>query len=226
MRMRPLFLVLLLANLGLFAYAYLVRQSSGPERQIPLLQMNPEKIQPLKATAVPSAKAKPDAARPVPTACVEWGVFAGPDVARADAAMATLELPAPQVVRTITDAAGYWVYIPPLKTKAEADKKVGELKALGIPDFFVVQDAGNWRFAISLGIFRTEDGAKTFLGGLRDKGVRSAIIERRENFLKQVAYFVKEPAPDVVAKIAVLQRDFPGSEVKAVTCPAGGDEKS
>jgi len=141
-------------------------------------------------------------------------------VARAEGALAQLELPAGQVERVVTDADGYWVHIPPLKTRAEADRKARELMDLGVTDFLVVQDAGQWRNAISLGIFRTDEAAQTFLAKLKQQGVRSAIAARRENFLKQVAFHVREPDQETVARVTALQQYFPGSEVKAGPCPA------
>jgi hypothetical protein len=56
---------------------------------------------------------------------------------------------------------------------------------------------------------------------LKAGGVPGVALERRDNLLKQVAYRVREPDPDVVARLAALQRDFPGTEVKAVPCPPG-----
>jgi hypothetical protein len=152
-------------------------------------------------------------------ACVEWGNFAGPGVARAEAALAQLDLASGQVERVVIDAGGYWVHIPPLKTKGEADRKVRELIDLGVTEFFVVQDAGPWRNAISLGIFRTEEGAQTFLAGLRKRGVRSAIVARREDFLKQVAFYVREPSEATVAQLTLIQQEFPDSEIRAGACP-------
>jgi hypothetical protein len=49
--------------------------------------------------------------------------------------------------------------------------------------------------------------------------VRSAIAARRENFLKQVAFYVREPSEATVARMTALQREFPGSEIKAGPCP-------
>jgi hypothetical protein len=83
----------------------------------------------------------------------------------------------------------------------------------------VVQDAGQWRNAISLGIFRTDEAAQAFRAGLRQRGVRSAIVTRRENFLKQVTFYVREPGEGVVARLTALQQEFPGSEMKAGPCP-------
>jgi len=221
--MRLLFLLLVLANAAFYAYAFVARQQGGVDSQIPLLQINPEKIGIVKAAGgVAPGKTKSAALPPGLAPCLEWGLFAGPDVARADAAIARLDLPQALVQRMVADVGGYWVYIPPLKTRAEVDMKIGELKALGVVDFFAVQDQTQWRNAISLGIFKSEEAAKNFLARLREKGVRSAVIERRENFLKQIAYFVREPGELMVTKLAELQREFPGSEIKAVACPPDG----
>ena len=93
-------------------------------------------------------------------------------------------------------------------------------------DFFIVQDAGQWRNAISLGIFKTEDVAQAYLARLKERGVRSAVAERRENFLKQIAFLVREPDPGLVARLAALQQEFPGSDLKATQCPAAVAAKS
>lgn len=222
--MRILFLLLVLANAVFYAYAFVARERAGADNQIPLLQISPEKIKLISSIAgMGAAQRKPAVARPqasaAPAACLEWGVFAGPEVARADAVVAGLGFPEAQVMRTVVDAGGYWVYIPPLKSKSEVDKKIGELKGLGVEDFFPVQEATPWRNAISLGIFKTDDAAKNRLAELRGKGVRSAVAERRENFLKQIAYYVREPGEATVAKLAELQREFPGTQIKAVACP-------
>jgi hypothetical protein len=229
-----------------YAYAFVARQQDGAANRIALLQINPEKIRivraagsapsqkprpavPAKTTAPPAspvpAKTAGPAASPAPAACLEWGLLAGPDVARADAAIARLDLPQVMVQRVVADVGGYWVYIPPLKNKAEVDKKIRELKGLGVTDFYAVQDQTPWRNAISLGIFKSEDAAKNFLAGVLGKGVRSAVVERRENFLKQIVYLVRDPGDPMVAKLAELQREFPGTEIKAVACPAADAAK-
>lgn len=229
--MRALFLLLVLANLVFFAYAHIAREGAGGEGQISQLQIAPERIKLLQSMGQVSAdkpktpgKAIPPTpsrtATAAPAACLEWGVFAGPAVAKAEAALAKIELPQAQIERTVTDAGGYWVYMPPLKAKVEVDRKVAELKKLGVTEFFVVQDAGQWRNAISLGIFRTEEAAQAFLSKLKERGVRSAIAARRENFLKQVAFYVREPSDVTVVRLTIIQQEFPGSEIKAGPCPA------
>jgi len=233
--MRALFLLLILANLAYFGYSRVALEGAGSGNQVAQLQISPDRIKLLKAAGgalpesrpAPAKSIAPVAPKPapaVPAACLEWGIFAGPNVARAEGALARLELPAGQVERVLTDAGGYWVHVPPLKTKADVDRKARELRDLGVTEFFVVQDAGQWRNAISLGIFRTDEAAQTFLAKLKQQGVRSAIAARRENFLKQVAFHVREPDEATVARVTALQQEFPGSEVKAGPCPAAATE--
>ncbi|MBS1218855.1 MAG: Sporulation domain protein [Proteobacteria bacterium] len=221
--MRTLLLLLLLVNLGFFAYHHYLGETDEAAAQIALLQISPEKIVSLAAeTSSSVAPAAVPASPPVPAACVEWGAFAGADVARADAAIAALALPAGVTQRRVTDVDGYWVHMAPLKTKGEVDRKVGELKALGVEEFFVVQDPGPWRNAVSLGLFKNEAAAQTELDRLRQRGVRSAMVTRREKLLKQVAFFVREPDAATIARLAELQRDFPTAEIKAGSCPVAG----
>jgi hypothetical protein len=236
--MRTFFLLLVLVNLAFFAYGHVALEGGGPESRIPQLQVAAEKIRLVKGAerAAPAAKprvpgkaapsAPPVTATAAPTACVEWGNFAGPNVAKAETALVQLELAPGQVERVVTDAGGYWVYIPPLKTRSEADRKVRELMDLGVTEFFVVQDPGPWRNAISLGIFRTDESAQGFLAGLRQRGVRSAIAARRENFLRQVAFYVREPSEATIAQLLLIQQEFPGSEVRAGPCPPAAEPGS
>lgn len=218
--MRLLLIMLLVVNLGFFAFHRFLDEPVDTSAQIAALQISPEKIRTVATEVAPAVSAPVAvAAVPPPAACVEWGAFGGPDVARADVALAALALPAEAVQRRVIDIDGYWVHMPVLKTKAEVDRKLGELKALGVTDFFVVQDAGPWRNAVSLGLFKSEDAANAELERLRQRGVRSAVVTRREKFLKQVSFFVREPSAATIARITELQRDFPAVELKAVSCP-------
>lgn len=211
--MRAFFLLIVLANLAFFAWDRYLREPVSAEERIQQVQITPEKIR-LVNTRVPPAT-------PVAAAvCMEWGAFAGAAVARADAAMEELALPAAQVDRVVMEASGYWVYIPPLKSKGEAEKAGRALKGLGVTDYSVVQDQTQWRNAISLGIFRTDEAAQAFLASLKKKGVTDAVAEKRESFLKQVVFYVREPSEATVAKLAAIRSTLPASEVRAVPCPS------
>lgn len=215
--MRLLFLLLLLANVGFYAYGLVGAERAGADPQFHLLEINRDKIKIMKERG--EAPAKDQEARARMAICVEWAVLAGSDLARADAALAALALPPSMIERTVTDAGGYWVYLPPAKSKSQLDRNISQLTSLGVTEFFVVQEGSAWRNAISLGIFKNEDAAKVFLESLRAKGLQSAVAERREKFLKQIAYYLREPSDATIAKLAQLQRDFPGTRIRAVACP-------
>lgn len=233
--MRVLFLVLVLANLAFFAWDRYLREPLSAEARIQQVQMSPEKIRlvnvpgktqpaakpPVAADPDKTEKAeKPEKPEKVQAACLSWGAFIGPqDAARADAAMAEAKLPPAQVRRMLTDVDGYWVLIPPQKSQAEIGKTIDHLKALGIADYSVVPEPPQWRNAISLGIFRTEEAAHTLLAEVRKKGVTDAGVERRERFFQQVTYYVREPDEATVARLAALRARVAGSDVKAVACP-------
>ena len=217
--MRVLFLLLVLANLAYFAWDRYLRAPVNTETRIQQVQITPEKIRIVDA---PAQRLSPAAAGPAATvaaaACLEWGAFIGPEAARADAAIAELGLPAERIRRVATDMKGYWVLIPPFNSKAEADKAADALKSLGIADYSVVTDPPRLN-AISLGLFRTEEAAQNLLAAARKKGVKDAVMELRENFFRQVVYYIREPNEATVAKLATLRASMPGTDVKAVSCP-------
>jgi hypothetical protein len=223
--MRTLLLLLLLANLGFFAYHHLTGADDEAAAQIALLQISPERISTVAAGPLPPVSGNSPAVAAALAACVEWGTFGSAEAARADAALATLALPADVLQRRVADVDGYWVHLPPLKTRAEADRKVGELKGLGVEEFFVVQEAGPWRNAVSLGLFKNEEAARVALERLLQRGVRAAVIVRREKLLKQVTFYLREPDAPTVARLTELQRDFPATTIKAGVCPSAENNK-
>jgi hypothetical protein len=150
--------------------------------------------------------------------CLEWGDFSGPDLTRAVAALSALQLGEKLSQRQVERDIGYWVYIPPLRNKAAVNRKVDELKALGIREYFIIQSAGSWRNAISLGVFKTSEAAQNFLNHLRTKGVRTAKVGERASKLKATIFRLNRIEAATEAKLTVMQKDFAGSELKNVPC--------
>jgi hypothetical protein len=230
--MRWLFILLLAANIAFGGYVWLREHAPNPDAQLSRLQVNadqvriipaPERPAPPPALAPPPASgaAEGPAAAPVPGTCVEWGSFGGGELARAQAAIDRLAL-GDRVRRVeVAVTAGYWVYIPPQKSRAEMERKAAELKALGVTDYYPVTEANRWRHAISLGIFRSEEGAKKYLALLRGKGVRSAVAGKRDQRVTQSAFLIRSPNEEDSANLVVLKSEFPGSELRALECPSG-----
>jgi hypothetical protein len=237
--MRIIFLLLLAANLALLAWSQHFSPSDGAvDPQPARRQINPEKIRVLQdrepaasAAAAPNPVAKP-AAPPVagqgapvvagatpaaPGACSEWGGFAIAEAPKAEQALAPLALGARLVQRRSDETAGWWVFIPPQSNRAAALKKTAELKALGIDDYFILQDEGKMRWAVSLGIFSTEEAARNRLEALRAKGVRSAQTGERDTPVSKVWFQVRNADAALQAKLKELAQGSPGTEVR--DCP-------
>lgn len=215
--MRWVFFVLLAANLALAAYAYMRDHAPSPDAQLLRQQLNAEQIR-IVAPRPPPASA-PVVAAPAASVCVEWGSFGAADLPKAQAAVDALALGERLRRIEVSIATSYWVYIPPLRSKAEMERKTGELKERGVDDYSPILEAGRWRYAIALGVFRNEDGARKHLAALRAKGVRSAQIGEREQKITQAAFLLRDPTDEQALRLGNLKNGFPGSEVRAVECP-------
>lgn len=193
--MKAVVFFLLFANLLFFAYSGgYFGASENPDAARVRQQVNPERIEvvgrgepPRQGAAIESGKQAAGSAEPAPAkaalapeTCLVWTGLPGKDADRL-LALVKEKFSEYRPERQVGPGEGgsWWVFIPPLPGKAEADKKAGELKGFGIDDYFIVQDAGPNRFAISLGVFSAEAGANEHLAGLRAKGVKSARVGKR-----------------------------------------------
>jgi hypothetical protein len=236
--MRAVFLLLIAANLALFAWARYyagadgttdpeplrrqlkpesIRILTGPELAgLPALKPKPgmEAAQGALAAAAPGASAEAPPAPAAPAACTEWGGFAIAEAPRAEQALAPLALGARLTQKRSEETAGWWVFIPPQGNRAAALKKTAELKSLGVDDFFVIQDEGKSRWAVSLGVFSSEEAARSRLDALRAKGVRSAQTGERETPVTKVWFQARGAVAAQQAKLREIAQAFPGTEVR------------
>jgi hypothetical protein len=208
---RALFLLLVFANLGFFAWArgYLGGHEQGREPERLANQIAAEKL----AVVTPAAGGGDAGAKPAKDACQ---LVTGLPLAEADAfkaALAGLEVD----IRPVEGATSYWVHIPPLASKPAAEKKAGELRGLGIKDFYIVQDDGPTHNAISLGLFKSEAAATEFLQGLSKQGVKSARIETRSTAPQSARAIVKGPAEALGTRLTELLAKTPGAAM--APCP-------
>lgn len=120
-----------------------------------------------------------DAGKPVVLVCAEIGNFNAEDAKRFSAQLAPLALGPRVTQRQVQEVATHMVYIPPQGDKEAAEKKAGELRRLGVSDFFIIQDNSPLRWGISLGVFKMEEAARAHLANLNQKGVRTARIGQR-----------------------------------------------
>lgn len=202
-------LLLLLVNVALGSYIYLQRTRPNPDANLVNLQMNAEQIR------IVAPRERP----PATAACLQWRSFNAAELARALSALEALALGERLSASELSVTVRWWVYMPPQNSRANMEKKAEELRDLGITEYYPVTDVGPWRYAISLGIFRSEAGANAFLEQMRGKGVRSALVGEREQRAIHSVLTIRQPQPNEAAKLAELSGDFPGTELRSVECP-------
>lgn len=223
--MRILFLLLLAASLGFFAWSRFLAAPDPAIDPLPLSQqVDPQKLQVISESELakipPPAAPKPKPAppppapappEPVPLACLEWGSFSPADAVRAEQRLQPLGLGARLAQFRGEETAGWWVFIPPQPNRATAQRKAAELKKLGVDDYFVVQEEGRLRWALSLGVFRAEDAAKAHLDALRAKGVRSAQVGQRETRVPKHWFQVRTVDQALNARLQEIAKEFEGA---------------
>lgn len=217
--MRAIFLLLLAVNLAWFAWTRYYAESEPASDPQPLgRQIAPEKIRIIggaELARLPAAKPGPGTVQPqAVAACVEWGGFALAEAPRAEQALEPLALGARLAQNRTEETAGWWVFIPPQGSRPAAMKKTVELKAFGVDDYFVVQDEGRMRWAISLGVFRSEDAANSRLEALRARGVRSAQTGERDTQVAKIWFQVRGAEASLQARLRDLAQGFPGTELR------------
>jgi len=169
---------------------------------------------------LPSADKSADkpADKKVALACLFWSDLPMADADRLERLLAE-KFSAFKPARSVTPGSStYWVFVPPLASKPDADRKAAELKKLGVPEFFIVQDPGPNRLAISLGIFSSEEAAKERLDALRALGVRSAKSGERSAKPALVALEAAGPEAQQGALREAVQVLLP--EARAGSCKA------
>ena len=224
--MRAIFLLLLAANLALFAWSNFYASPDGAADPEPARrQVNPESIRLLagpELAGLPLLKPKPAPETQAPGgaaggSCAEWGGFSVAESPRAEQVLEPLALGARLSQRRSEEKAGWWVFIPPQGNRAAAQKKTAELKSLGIDDYFILQEESSMRWAVSLGVFSSEEAAKTRLEALRAKGVRSAQTGERETLVTKIWLQVRGADAALLAKLKEYAKALPGTEVR--DCP-------
>jgi len=214
--MRWVFLLLLAVNIGFGVFVFFMDKALNPDAQLIALQMNADKVRIVPPRPAPAPALVTASTR---AACIEWGGFGTGELARAQGALDRLGLGARARRVEVSVTAGYWVFIPPQRSQVAMERKVTELRKLGVNEYFLIVDPGRWRYAISLGVFRSEAGATRYLAQLRQKGVRSATVGEREQRVTQTAFLIREPTEEESANLAELKNEFPGSELRVVECP-------
>ena len=211
--MRIVLILLLLANLTLYAYT---RLDSGSGEAVLLQdQIQPDKIKLLTPQQV--ATLGPSKMAALADVCIEWGPFADSERTRALADVEPLGLGRLLTQKRVEFENGFWVTIGPFPNRGAAETRVTELRRQGAKDL-AIADAGRGLFAVSFGSFRTETAAGARVNELAALGINLAKVQPRGAAITQTLLVVRDPPQPVVARLKDLQAQYPGTDVKVGTC--------
>lgn len=233
--MRALLVFLILANLLAMASTQGWLGTSTPQGEPERLsnQLNADRIvlRPGEPAPAPHEPGQAAPAANPPTPADQPATAAPPDEKSGEICVALAgltEVQADTLAQTLAGNAGlrterrsgttpnaWWVRIPPAGGREGAERRVTELRALGIEDLFIVQDSGPNQYAVSLGLFKTEPKAQQHLAFLQGKRVRGAAITTRSTVVHRIE--VRGPATTVQTASqsrAVLQSGATVSECK------------
>lgn len=222
---RAIFLMLLLANLGLFAWyrwylqpgekapapapaltakpLQLMSELTPAEKKALATQAAPAATVPMLATVAPApATAAPSI---VSQTCASYGPFPSADAAgQALARLKAAGLTGSQHLVPGKAKLGYWVYLPPFGSRKEADAASNLLKKRGVTDIYVVADEAN-RNAISLGVFSQKDGAVQRQKEIRKLGYKPQMAER---FRDEARYWIDAKGAEAALPQADVFKDL------------------
>ncbi|MCK9259219.1 MAG: SPOR domain-containing protein [Azoarcus sp.] len=191
-------------------------------------QLHPDRIKMLTPTSAPEDKAAtetPAAPEPAPPPdvvappqepppvaaaliCRAWSGLNASDADRLSARLAAAGMTPRQ--RSVEVPSSWWVRIPPQPNRDAADRQARALRAKGVDDLFIVQEAGPNQFAISLGLFKTEASSRLHLSQLRAKGVRGAGIATRTTIEYRIEVDGEEAQLTPIADDEALTRHLTG----------------
>jgi hypothetical protein len=169
-----------------------------------------------KVAAAPAALVAAPAAQTV--ACTEIGPLDAGNARRFETRLAALALGPRQSRQAVQaqDVTSWLVNIPPQGSKEAADRKAAELRNLGIGNFYIMNGDSPLKFAISLGMFKTESGARTLLAQLTKLGVHSARITPRGPQTTHYVYRMRDLDAATRKRVAGFAERYEGGEVR--TC--------
>ena len=172
------------------------------------------------APATVAANTVTPVAAPAPApafACTEIGPLDATDARRFEARLAALDLGDHQSRQTVQaqDVTSWLVHIPPQGSKEAADKKAAELRSLGVDNFYIMQGDSPLKYAISLGVFKTESGAEALLAQLGKQGVHTARIAPRGPQTVHYVYRVRGLDAATRKRIEGYAERYDGAEIKS-----------
>ena len=108
--------------------------------------------------------------------------------------------------RRADDITSWWVYVAP--SQGDVAKRVADLRERGVSDLYVMPD-GQWKGAISFGLFRQEELAVALQKTIAQRGVRNVRVAPRGPSAGRITLQVRPIADAVVAELSKLRTAMP-----------------
>ncbi|HEX4884671.1 MAG TPA: SPOR domain-containing protein [Casimicrobiaceae bacterium] len=210
--MRVILILLLLANVALFALTRLDSVAAGEPQRL-AEQVQPDKIQLLTAQQV--AALNPAKASSLADVCAEWGPLGDADYKRALAELAPLNLGGLLAQRRV-EADGFLVTLNGFASRAAAERRAAELRGRGIGDVAVIERNGVPM--LSLGVFRTEQAANGRADALAQAGIAGTRVAPRTGGVVQSMIVVRDPPAPAMGRLRELAPAYPGTDVRVGAC--------
>lgn len=227
------FWALLAGNAVLFAYGrgYLGTVEGGErepqrlknqlagERMVMLTALEARAAAAAVAEAAPPAVETPPEPVPAPVpqtiACTQAGVFAAADARRFETRINRLGFRDRQsrIGVPFQEVTSHLVYLPPNGGKEGADKRVAELKEKGVENFFVMHGDSPLRWAVSLGVFKSEAAAQGLVAALNKQGVRGVRVLPRGPQGTRAAWQFRNLTEEERTRLAGIADDFSGVQL-------------
>jgi hypothetical protein len=220
---RVLISILVILNLALLAFGLIGSGGQGGGGPPPADLRNPDSIRIVRGEPEPTPPTSP-AVRPTPVlvqSCLEFGPMSDDEAARARQSLGVSGLLERTVQAPMMAVASWWVHVPPRRSLLQAENELARIRAAGVRDAYVVLEQGELRFALSLGLFRTEEAARRFADQMKSRGVSSAVVGRREQQIRLTAFYVREPSDADLGELEQLRAAFPGTSIRTSACPEG-----
>ncbi|MCS7101336.1 MAG: SPOR domain-containing protein [Burkholderiaceae bacterium] len=225
--MKLVFLLLVLANLLLFAWqqgAFGRLPDGGREPERVARQIEPERVRVLlpdeltalrekarEAASLPSAAARELAA----AGCVELGDFTQENAPRVRQRLDALGLSDRVTVRTVEAPGWYMVYVPPFKSRAEVERAAADLRRLGVKDLLVIGEESPLRFGIALGSFRDPELAKRHASELAQRGVKGVRVADKPSTVAMARFVIRPADPALAETLRTLAQDLNATRLQA-----------
>lgn len=184
----------------------------------------PAAAKPAPAAAKPPVKKAEAVVEAKPQQCAQWAGLSDSQLKRVQGGLAALKLsPAQMSSASVAGPAArgsvrYWVYYPEQANGAVAQALSTELKAKGF-DNYMVQNDGEFKGALSLGLFGKEDVARALMSRLKSAGYDKARIDARGGKTQSTTLSFKALSQaQSDALLALQQRLTPGIGLKQASC--------